>query len=48
MRVGGFAGLLLGATIAALADTAALAFIIGFTVVGAVAGWVVASRQMRG
>jgi hypothetical protein len=47
IRIGGIAGLALGAVLALLFDTAALAFIIGGTVVGAVVGYLVAKRQMR-
>lgn len=48
MRAGGFAGLIVGTVVAVLVDTGALAFIIAFAVIGAVAGYVVAARRMRG
>ncbi len=48
MRVGGFAGLIVGTVVAVLVDTGALAFIIAFAVIGAVAGYVAASRRMEG
>ena len=47
MRIGGFTGVVIGAIIAALVSTAELAIIVGLAVVGAIVGWVVASREMR-
>ncbi len=47
IRVGGFAGMLLGALLGAVTHTALLWFLVAGAVIGAAAGYFVASRGMK-
>ena len=47
MRIGGFSGVVFGGIIAAIATGGELFIIVGFAILGAVIGWVVANRGMR-
>lgn len=47
IRIGGFAGMLLGAVVGAVTSTAIFWFLIAGAIIGGVAGYFVASRGMR-
>ena len=47
IRVGGLAGALIGAVVAVVTNGPALWIIVGAAVIGAAAGYLVATRQMR-
>lgn len=47
IRIGGFAGMLLGAVVGAVTNTAIFWFLIAGAVIGGIAGYFVASKGMK-